>query len=44
MGIAKGKHHRKFTQEEKLAYIAEFQDAHISQSRFAKEHGLSEYV
>ena len=23
MGIAKGKPHRKFTQEEKLAYIAE---------------------
>ena len=41
MGAPKGKPHRKFTQAEKLAYIAEFQDAHISQSKFAKEHGLN---
>ena len=41
MGTLKGKHHRKFTQAEKLAYISEFQDAHISQSKFAKEHGLN---
>ena len=41
MGAPKGKPHRKFTQEEKLAYIAEFQDAHISQSKFAKERGLN---
>ena len=41
MGAPKGKPHRKFTQEEKLAYIAEFQDVHISQSRFAKEHELN---
>ena len=41
MGAPKGKAHRKFTQAEKLAYIAEFQDAHISQSKFAKEHGLN---
>ena len=40
MGAPKGKPHRKFTQEEKLAYIAEFQEAHVSQSKFAKEHGL----
>lgn len=39
MGALKGKPHRKFTQAEKLAYISEFQDAHISQSKFAKEHG-----
>jgi len=37
----KGKPHRKFTQAEKLAYISAFQDAHISQSKFAKEHGLN---
>ena len=41
MGALKGKPHRKFTQAEKLAYISEFQDAHISQSKFAKEHGLN---
>ena len=41
MGAPKGKTHRKFTQEEKLAYIAAFRDAHISQSKFAKEHGLT---
>ena len=41
MGAPKGKPHRKFTQEEKLGYIAEFQDAHISQSKFAKERGLN---
>ena len=41
MGAPKGKPHRKFTQTEKLAYISEFQDAHISQSKFAKEHGLN---
>lgn len=41
MGAPKGKPHRKFTQAEKLAYISEFQDAHISQSKFAKEHGLN---
>ena len=41
MGAPKGKPHRKFTQEEKLAYIAEFQAAHISQSKFAKEHELN---
>ena len=41
MGTLKGKPHRKFTQAEKLAYISEFQDAHISQSKFAKEHGLN---
>lgn len=41
MGSPKGKPHRKFTQEEKLSYIAGFQAAHISQSRFAKEHGLN---
>ena len=41
MGAPKGKPHRKFTQAEKLAYISEYQDAHISQSKFAKEHGLN---
>ena len=41
MGAPKGKPHRKFTQAEKLAYISEFQDAHISQSKFAKEHRLN---
>jgi len=41
MGAPKGKPHRKFTQAKKLAYISEFQDAHISQSKFAKEHGLN---
>ena len=41
MGAPKRKPHRKFTQAEKLAYISEFQDAHISQSKFAKEHGLN---
>lgn len=41
MGALKGKPHRKFTQAEKLAYISEYQDAHISQSKFAKEHGLN---
>ena len=40
MGAPKGKPHRKFTKEEKLAYITEFQEAHVSQSKFAKEHGL----
>ena len=41
MGTLKGKPHRKFTQAEKLAYISEFQDTHISQSKFPKEHGLN---
>lgn len=41
MGAPKGKPHRQFTPEEKLAYIAKFQEAHISQSKFAKEYGLN---
>ena len=41
MGAPKGKPHRKFTPEEKLRYITELQESHISQSRFAKEQGIN---
>lgn len=41
MGSPKGKPHRKFTAEEKLRYINQFQESHISQSKFAKEHRLN---
>lgn len=41
MGAPKGKTHCKFTSEEKLAYITEFQESYISRSRFAKEHDLN---
>ena len=41
MGAPKGKPHRKFTPKEKLRYITELQESHISQSRFAKEQGIN---
>ena len=41
MGSPKGKPHRKFTAEEKLRYINQFQESHISQSKFARENGLN---
>ena len=41
MGSLKGKPHWKFTAEEKLSYINQFQESHISQSKFAKENGLN---
>ena len=41
MGAPKGKPHRHYTAEEKLSYITEYQESHISQSRFAKEKGIN---
>ena len=41
MGAPKGKPHRKFTPEEKLAYVKAYQNSHTSQSRFAKENNLT---
>ena len=41
MGAPKGKPHRQYTAEEKLSYITAYQEAHISQSRFVKENGIS---
>ena len=44
MGAPKGKKHRQFTAEEKLAYITAYQESHMSQTRFAKEYGLNDSV
>ena len=44
MGAPKGKPHRQYTAEEKLSYITAYQESHISQSRFAKEHGLNDSI
>ena len=44
MGAPKGKPHRQYTAGEKLSYITAYQESHISQARFAKEHGLNDSV